>query len=39
MNAFETKVANAARLFLDRKGYSVIDIAWAAPAAPAASTS
>ena len=31
MNAFETKVANAARLFLDRKGYSVIDIAWADP--------
>ena len=31
MNAFETKVANAVGLFLDRKGYSVIDTAWAAP--------
>ena len=31
MNAFETKVANAARFFLDRKGYSAIDIAWADP--------
>lgn len=31
MNAFETKAARAAELFLDRKGYNVIDTVWADP--------